>query len=196
MKKVYKGIVLCSLPVLLVACAGKKESETKKQTETKVTRTTTSQTSSTTTTMTSQTEPTVTTEVTTAEITLEASRNATTLEPVQNTMNVEQVLAGDFSSVAGTWQSEYGMTMFFDQQGVVGALRTQVDIENSREGMLVIQVKEQSGLGFAISFIPGGVIAPDDNYGEVDSSDTSRDRMVAGHQYHVSDPRGFFYKID
>ncbi|WP_369351075.1 DUF6287 domain-containing protein [Streptococcus hillyeri] len=187
MKKVYKGIVLCSLPVLLVACAGKKESETKKQTETKVTRTTTSQTSSTTTTMTSQTETTVTTEVTTAE---------TTSVPVQNTMNVEQVLAGDFSSVAGTWQNEYGMTMFFDQQGVVGALRTQVDIENSREGMLVIQVKEQSGLGFAISFIPGGVIAPDDNYGGVDSSDKSRDRMVAGHQYHVSDPRGFFYKID
>lgn len=188
MKKVYKGIVLCSLPVLLVACAGKKESETKKQTETKVTRTTTSQTSSMTTTMTSQTETTVTTEVTTAE---------TTSAPVQNQMNLEEIVAGDFSSVAGTWQNAQGITMVFDQQGVAGDYITRVRAEDLKDGILTISVNPTEGVGgFAVSLIPGGVTAPNGVDEGADTSEQSKDRMIAGHQYLVSDPRGFFYKID
>ncbi|WP_161980047.1 DUF6287 domain-containing protein [Streptococcus sp. S784/96/1] len=187
MNKFYKGIVLCSLPVLLVACAGKKESESKKQTETKVTRTTTSQTSSTTTTMTSQTETTVTTEVTTAE---------TTSVPVQNTMNVEQVLAGDFSSVAGTWQNAKGQTYILDKDGLVA---DDLIIESTywggiTEGIVTGSVRHSQGTGFAMVFIPAGKVMPPDVY--PDASDSTRDRILTGQAYQISDPDLFFYKID
>ncbi|MFC5631950.1 MULTISPECIES: DUF6287 domain-containing protein [Streptococcus] len=191
MNKFYKGIVLCSLPVLLVACAGKKESETKKQTETKVTRTTTSQTSSTTTTMTSQTETTVTTETT-----LEASQNIITVEPIQNAMNLEQILAGDFSSVVGTWQNAKGQTYILDKDGLVA---DDLIIESTywggiTEGIVTGSVRHSQGTGFAMVFIPAGKVMPPDVY--PDASDSTRDRILTGQAYQISDPDLFFYKID
>lgn len=196
MNKFYKGIVLCSLSVLLVACASKKEVETKSKTKATVSQTTTRQPSSTKITKSSQTETTVSTEVASAETTLEASQNITTVEPIQNAMNLEQILAGDFSSVAGTWQNAKGQTYILDKDGLVA---DDLVIESTywggiTEGIVTGSVRHSQGTGFAMVFIPAGKVMPPDVY--PDASDSTRDRILTGQAYQISDPDLFFYKID
>lgn len=177
MKKAYQLLILSSLAVLLASCSSKE----------KVTQETTS--------VTHQSSSSQSTTV--VETEESSTSEATTAESIKTSMSLEGIISGDFSSISGIWQNAQGHSLVFDENGLVGDYVTRVNSESPEDGMLTVSVGLKSGVGgFAISLIPAGVTAPIGIDEQGDSSDISRDRMIAGHQYLVSDPDLFFYKVD
>lgn len=111
-----------------------------------------------------------------------------------NGMDLKAILAGDYRSIAGTWQREDGRTITFDDAGLVA---DGVSIAGIREenGYLTLNVQADGGGGFGIILVPAGQLLST-TYNQ-DLSDSSRDRLVAGQNLpptiYTSD---FYYRID
>lgn len=90
-------------------------------------------------------------------------------QPAQSSvsgMNVQSLEAGDFSTVSGTWQNYRGLTLVFDQNGVVALQGDEGKVSTSSLNMTQGSVKDgyySAGIGeynkwaAAISFVPAGI---------------------------------------
>ncbi|HFU3708103.1 TPA: DUF6287 domain-containing protein [Streptococcus suis] len=118
------------------------------------------------------------------------------VEEVDAGMSLEAISNGDFSSIAGTWSNAQGQTMTFDDQGLVeGGIVSNVNV-SPVSGLTMIGVGSSDGIGgFLITLIPAGQVAPNGIDELPDNSDATKDRMIAGHQYVVSDPDLIFYRV-
>lgn len=194
MKKLYYGFGCLVLSALLVACSS--NGNTKKQSETssssaKVAETTKKE--STTSAVTS-----LSSSSSTSVSTTEAQTSQAAVPQMESQgMNLEQIAGGDFSSIAGIWKDGTGKEMTFDASGYVGENTvTRVSADGLKDGILTFGVNSKDGVGgFAISLIPAGKVAPLGADNKEDSSDFTKDRIIAGHQYIVSYPENFFYKV-
>lgn len=155
-------------------------------------------------TLTSKSEPSSpnsSTEVTSSEPSGYSSTSVSTpvaeeVEEVDAGMSLEAISNGDFSSIAGTWSNAQGQTMTFDDQGLVeGGIVSNVNV-SPVTGLTMIGVGSSDGIGgFVITLIPAGQVAPNGIDELPDNSDATKDRMIAGHQYVVSDPDLIFYRV-
>ncbi|HFI0344873.1 TPA: DUF6287 domain-containing protein [Streptococcus suis] len=145
--------------------------------------------------------PNSSTEVTSSEPSGYSSTSVSTpvaeeVEEVDAGMSLEAISNGDFSSIAGTWSNAQGQTMTFDDQGLVeGGIVSNVNV-SPVSGLTMIGVGSSDGIGgFVITLIPAGQVAPNGIDELPDNSDATKDRMIAGHQYVVSDPDLIFYRV-
>ncbi|MEY8463663.1 DUF6287 domain-containing protein [Streptococcus merionis] len=115
----------------------------------------------------------------------------------KQSMDIQAIVQGDFSSVAGVWRNGKGDTLEFSSSGLIGSSTLQVgEIQNQW-----LTAGLSSGIfGAAFYFIPSGVTLPsEDQNGEVysDVSDKSRDRLI-GLQYMgaISVAEEFYYRVE
>lgn len=115
-------------------------------------------------------------------------------------MNLEAIQAGDFSSIAGTWQNGEGSSYTFDANGVVEVNGSPVDMEfrflqledgSVRGGIGVVGARTGSA---AIAFIPAGQPFPEKlKYGDFEV-DNSKDLIYMG-QNVITSPSSLFYRV-
>lgn len=89
----------------------------------------------------------------------------------QQKMDVNQLLAGDYSSVVGTWENQRGQELVFTDQGLATQSVYTQDVTLSN-GQITNGFYHAAVLSSRLSFIPAGVS------NNTDASDLSRDRMV------------------
>lgn len=116
-------------------------------------------------------------------------------------MNIAEIQKGNYSSIAGTWTNGMGMTLTFNNDGLVSDTSIiSMDYASTIDGFLKASIKGKSNDGgMAIAFLPAGVsltesVTHSQNSGFSDSSDVSKDRIWAGQQV-LSDKRVFYYKV-
>ena len=116
-------------------------------------------------------------------------------------MNIAEIQKGNYSSIAGTWTNGMGMTLTFNNDGLVSDTSIiSMDYASTIDGFLKASIKGKSnGGGMAIAFLPAGVsltesVTHSQNSGFSDLSDVSKDRIWAGQQV-LSDKRVFYYKV-
>ena len=115
-------------------------------------------------------------------------------------MNLDEIKAGNFSSIAGTWRNGKGMSVTFDDNGISkinGEPTDQVvDRFNHEFGYLSSSVHSTAPAGAsAMSFFPAGQEFPASlKYGNF-SVDNSKDIIYWG-QNVISDQSDLFYKED
>ena len=116
-------------------------------------------------------------------------------------MNIAEIQKGNYSSIAGTWTNGMGMTLTFNNDGLVSDTSIiSMDYASTIDGFLKASIKGKSnGGGMAIAFLPAGVsltesVTHSQNSGFSDPSDVSKDRIWAGQQV-LSDKRVFYYKV-
>lgn len=115
-------------------------------------------------------------------------------------MNLEAIQAGDFSSIAGTWQNGEGSSYTFDANGVVEVNGSQVNMElkflQLEDGYVhgVIGVVGAQTGSAAIAFIPAGKVFPEKlKHGEFEV-DNSKDLIYMG-QNVITSPSSLFYRV-
>ncbi|MER0122124.1 DUF6287 domain-containing protein [Streptococcus sp. ZJ93] len=128
-------------------------------------------------------------QTTTTETSSSSSTAASAEKKVVPPMDVAAVVAGDYSSVQGLWQTSKGETLYFD------ATRGLVNMPIRQETM---QLREDGAAGgqlpyAAISFIPAGIDLTNQFF--QDESDQKKDRIRAGQSPDlVAD--SFYYRAD
>ncbi|MBM7643688.1 DUF6287 domain-containing protein [Streptococcus loxodontisalivarius] len=114
------------------------------------------------------------------------SSSTTSAKTETKRMDVDAIVSGDYSSVAGTWsRADYSMTFDVNGLAVEGVTLTPTKLAN---GAVRINVATPAS-GYLIYMIPAGV-----SVDATDASDTTKDRMWSGQNEVFSDPSGFFYK--
>ncbi|MGT2667427.1 DUF6287 domain-containing protein [Streptococcus rifensis] len=114
----------------------------------------------------------------------------------QNSMDIKAIQRGDFSSLVGTWQNANGSTFVFDANGLIETTN-EVILEGTRIENGALHANLRAGnYGAMMIFIPKDTIMPIGTDGLEDGSDTSRDRILSGHQLVVSDDSEFYYRVD
>ncbi|HFU4025131.1 TPA: DUF6287 domain-containing protein [Streptococcus suis] len=115
-----------------------------------------------------------------------SSQASSSTRPVSSTatasgqagMDIQAILAGDFSSIKGTWRNKAGHTMMFDETGLVSEAANFGDYAEIKDGMYQTGVYSVAGPGYALVMVPAGVVIPDGYfYDGSDPSDSSRDRI-------------------
>lgn len=129
---------------------------------------------------------------------LEGTNTTSEEKQASGKMDIQALAAGDFSSIAGTWQNGNGQTMVFDASGLVDDKMTMSQygarIENGyyRHGL---SPKGGGAGGAGGLFIPAGADASTEL--ATDASDHSRDRLWFGQDLsEVGNPNEFFYKVN
>ena len=134
-----------------------------------------------------------------------AKAEATPAETVPETsgMQLDQLLAGDFSSIEGVWVNGYGQTLTFGPSGLIDGRGTVQDVKGtSWETVRGYLVTENIG-GGVLEFLPVGTVFPDHTYpgenGEEvrikDASDSQQERIWLGHDFaQIGDNGSFFYR--
>ncbi|HFH9837818.1 TPA: DUF6287 domain-containing protein [Streptococcus suis] len=109
----------------------------------------------------------------------DTTTSSTTSTPVSQTgMDIQAILAGDYSSIKGTWRNKAGHTMMFDETGLVSEAANFGDYAEIKDGMYQTGVYSVAGPGYALVMVPAGVTIPNAYfYDGSDPSDTSRDRI-------------------
>lgn len=114
---------------------------------------------------------------TTTSSTVSASSSSST-PSIQTGMDINAILAKDFSSVKGTWQSWSGHILMFDKNGLVSDASILSNAAEIKDGMLQTGINSVAGPGYALVMVPAGVAIPDAYfYDGSDPSDITRDRM-------------------
>ncbi|MCU0082685.1 DUF6287 domain-containing protein [Streptococcus danieliae] len=113
-------------------------------------------------------------------------------------MNIEEILAGDFSSIAGTWENDYEERLVFDDKGLVSeTYQVTLTTALAEGGFLSTQFEPIRALvgGALIRFIPSGIDAS--NPDTQDRSKHFKDRIwLSQSNGDLAFAREFYYKID
>ena len=205
MKKQYLAIL--STLFVLTACKSQTSTPTESTTQTTVSSTTTSTTKVTTT----KEQP--TTAKTASETKHETTTQETKKVTVQNntaptpaSMNIEEIKAGNLSSIKGTWRNDYGQELTFHEKGTVSvkdsAFKVQPTQTQYQEGLLnwiFTPLDNQPAVGSAImTFVPKNQVV---TYGLIegnkDTSDTTKDRLFGTQSALTSDAlkKAMYYKV-
>ncbi|MGT2799542.1 DUF6287 domain-containing protein [Streptococcus marmotae] len=128
-------------------------------------------------------------QTTTTETSASSSTAAPAQKKVVSPMDVAAVVAGDYSSVQGLWQTSKGETLYFD------ATRGLVNLPIRQE---TLQLHENGTAGgqlpyAAISFIPTGIDLTNQFF--QDESDQTKDRIRAGQSPDLA-ADSFYYRVD
>lgn len=105
-------------------------------------------------------------------------------------LDVNQILSGNYESLAGTWENGRGQTFEFSDEGMLEGM----NISSPREsfyGTVTLACGAANGApgGFAIEVYPTGVKNPKE-----DHSDSSQPRLVAGQQFTDFPAEAYYYR--
>lgn len=106
-------------------------------------------------------------------------------------LDVNQILSGNYESLAGTWVNGKGDTLTISADGTInedGVIRSAGKNDN---GLVYLAAGSNNGApgGFAIGLFPTGVENPLGDY-----SDTSKPRLVAGQQFTDFPADVYYYR--
>lgn len=105
-------------------------------------------------------------------------------------LDVNQILNGDYTSLAGTWENGRGQTFEFSDEGMLEGMNISSPRESSY-GTVTLACGAANGApgGFAIEVYPTGVKNP-----KGDHSDSSQTRLVAGQQFTDFPAEAYYYR--
>jgi len=105
-------------------------------------------------------------------------------------LDVNQILNGDYTSLAGTWENGRGQTFEFSDEGMLEGMNISSPRESSY-GTVTLACGAANGApgGFAIEVYPTGVKNPKGDY-----SDSSQPRLVAGQQFTDFPAEAYYYR--
>lgn len=105
-------------------------------------------------------------------------------------LDVNQILNGDYTSLAGTWENGRGQTFEFSDEGMLEGMNISSPRESSY-GTVTLACGAANGApgGFAIEVYPTGVKNPKE-----DHSDSSQPRLVAGQQFTDFPAEVYYYR--
>ncbi len=105
-------------------------------------------------------------------------------------LDVNQILNGDYTSLAGTWENGRGQTFEFSDEGMLEGMNISSPRESSY-GTVTLACGAANGApgGFAIEVYPTGVKNP-----KGDHSDSSQPRLVAGQQFTDFPAEAYYYR--
>ncbi|HCT83290.1 DUF6287 domain-containing protein [Streptococcus sp.] len=105
-------------------------------------------------------------------------------------LDVNQILNGDYTSLAGTWENGRGQTFEFSDEGMLEGMNISSPRESSY-GTVTLACGAANGApgGFAIEVYPTGVKNPKE-----DHSDSSQPRLVAGQQFTDFSAEAYYYR--
>lgn len=106
-------------------------------------------------------------------------------------LDVNQILSGNYESLAGTWRNGKGDTLTISADGTInedGVIRSASKNDN---GLVYLAAGSNNGApgGFAIGLFPIGVENPLGDY-----SDISKPRLVAGQQFVDFPAEAYYYR--
>ena len=105
-------------------------------------------------------------------------------------LDVNQILSGNYESLAGTWENGRGQTFEFSDEGMLEGMNISSPRESSY-GTVILACGAANGApgGFAIEVYPTGVKNPKE-----DHSDSSQPRLVAGQQFTDFPAEAYYYR--
>lgn len=105
-------------------------------------------------------------------------------------LNIDQILNGDYTSLAGTWKNGRGQTFEFSDEGMLEGMNISSPRESSY-GTVILACGSANGApgGFAIEVYPTGVKNP-----KGDHSDSSQSRLIAGQQFIDFPAEAYYYR--
>ncbi|SDQ03649.1 hypothetical protein SAMN04487837_0388 [Streptococcus equinus] len=105
-------------------------------------------------------------------------------------LDVNQILSGNYESLAGTWENGRGQTFEFSDEGMLEGMNISSPRESSY-GTVTLACGAANGApgGFAIEVYPTGVKNP-----KGDHSDSSKPRLVAGQQFVDFPAEAYYYR--
>ena len=105
-------------------------------------------------------------------------------------LDVNQILSGNYESLAGTWEKGRGQTFEFSDEGMLEGMNISSPRESSY-GTVTLACGAANGApgGFAIEVYPTGVKNPKE-----DHSDSSQPRLVAGQQFTDFPAEAYYYR--
>lgn len=105
-------------------------------------------------------------------------------------LDVNQILSGNYESLAGTWENGRGQTFEFSDEGMLEGMNISSPRESSY-GTVTLACGAANGApgGFAIEVYPTGVKNPKE-----DRSDSSQPRLVAGQQFTDFPAEAYYYR--
>lgn len=105
-------------------------------------------------------------------------------------LNIDQILNGDYTSLAGTWKNGRGQTFEFSDEGMLEGMNISSPRESSY-GTVILACGAANGAtgGFAIEVYPTGVKNP-----KGDHSDSSQPRLIAGQQFIDFPAEAYYYR--
>lgn len=105
-------------------------------------------------------------------------------------LNIDQILNGDYTSLAGTWKNGRGQTFEFSDEGMLEGMNISSPRESSY-GTVTLECGAANGApgGFAIEVYPTGVKNP-----KGDHSDSSQSRLIAGQQFIDFPAEAYYYR--
>lgn len=105
-------------------------------------------------------------------------------------LDVNQILSGNYESLAGTWENGRGQTFEFSDEGMLEGMNISSPRESSY-GTVTLACGAANGApgGFAIEVYPTGVKNP-----KGDHSDSSQPRLVAGQQFTDFPAEAYYYR--
>lgn len=105
-------------------------------------------------------------------------------------LDVNQILSGNYESLAGTWENGRGQTFEFSDEGMLEGMYISSPRESSY-GTVTLACGSANGAsgGFAIEVYPTGVKNPKE-----DHSDSSQPRLVAGQQFTDFPAEAYYYR--
>lgn len=106
-------------------------------------------------------------------------------------LDVNQILSGNYESLAGTWENGRGQTFEFSDEGMLEGMNISSPRESSY-GTVTLACGAANGApgGFAIEVYPTGVKNPKE-----DHSDSSQPRLVAGQQFTDFPAEVYYWKV-
>ena len=105
-------------------------------------------------------------------------------------LNIDQILNGDYTSLAGTWKNGRGQTFEFSDEGMLEGMNISSPRESSY-GTVILACGAANGAPgvFAIEVYPTGVKNP-----KGDHSDSSQPRLIAGQQFIDFPAEAYYYR--
>lgn len=105
-------------------------------------------------------------------------------------LDINQILSGNYESLAGTWENGRGQTFEFSDEGMLEGMNISSPRESSY-GTVTLACGAANGApgGFAIEVYPTGVKNPKE-----DHSDSSQPRLVAGQQFTDFPAEAYYYR--
>ena len=105
-------------------------------------------------------------------------------------LDVNQILSGNYESLAGTWENGRGQTFEFSDEGMLEGMNISSPRESSY-GTVTLACGAANGApgGFAIEVYPTGVKNP-----KGDHSDSSQPRLIAGQQFIDFPAEAYYYR--
>ncbi|KEY47419.1 hypothetical protein EH70_06550 [Streptococcus equinus] len=105
-------------------------------------------------------------------------------------LDVNQILSGNYESLAGTWENGRGQTFEFSDEGMLEGMNISSPRVSSY-GTVTLACGAANGApgGFAIEVYPTGVKNP-----KGDHSDSSQPRLVAGQQFTDFPAEAYYYR--